>query len=82
MVTGNQLRLARFALRWSVQQLSENTGVPLRTVKRVEAEDGIPSTNASTIHILQAALETAGIEFIGTPDDGPGIRIYDGSPKS
>jgi len=76
MVTGNQLRIARFALRWSVQQLSENTGVPLRTVKRVEAEDGIPSTNATTIHTLQTALEDAGIEFIGTPDDAPGIRIH------
>ncbi len=76
MVTGNQLRIARFALRWSVQQLSENTGVPLRTVKRVEAEDGIPSTNATTIHTLQTALEAAGIEFIGTPDDAPGIRIH------
>jgi transcriptional regulator with XRE-family HTH domain len=75
MVTGNQLRIARFALRWSVQRLSDETGVPLRTVKRIEAEDSIPSTSASTVHTLQAALESAGIEFIGTPGDGPGIRI-------
>ena len=75
MVTGNQLRVARFALRWSVQRLSEQTGVPLRTVKRIEAEDSVPSTSASTVHILQAALEAAGIEFIGTPEDGPGVRI-------
>ena len=75
MVTGNQLRIARFALRWSVQRLSEETGVPLRTVKRIEAKDSIPSTSASTVHTLQTALEAAGIEFIGTPDDRPGIRI-------
>jgi hypothetical protein len=24
---------------------------------------------------VKAALETAGIEFIGTPDDSPGIRL-------
>ena len=30
MVTGNQLRIARFALRWSVQRLSDETGVPLQ----------------------------------------------------
>jgi hypothetical protein len=24
---------------------------------------------------IKMALEAAGIEFIGTPDDGPGIRI-------
>jgi transcriptional regulator with XRE-family HTH domain len=81
MVTGNQLRIARFALRWSVQRLSEETGVPLRTVKRVEADDGIPTTSASTVHTLQAALESAGIEFIGTPEDGPGIRIRTSPPK-
>jgi|TARA_B110000503_G_scaffold74162_1_gene114584 transcriptional regulator with XRE-family HTH domain len=79
MVTGNQIRIARFALRWSVQRLSEETGVPLRTVKRVEAEDRIPSTSASTVHTLQSALESAGIEFIGTPDDAPGVRIH--TPK-
>jgi transcriptional regulator with XRE-family HTH domain len=81
MVTGNQLRIARFALRWSVQRLSDETGVPLRTVKRIEAEDSIPSTSASTVHTLQAALESAGIEFIGSPDDGPGIRIRTSPPK-
>ena len=76
MVTGNQIRIARFALRWSVQRLSDETGVPLRTVKRVEADDSIPSTSASTVHTLQSALESAGIEFIGTPDDAPGVRIH------
>ena len=81
MVTGNQIRIARFALRWSVQRLSEKTGVPLRTVKRVEAEDSIPSTSASTVHTLQATLEAAGIEFIGTPEDGPGVRIRTSRPK-
>lgn len=24
---------------------------------------------------IRAALEAAGIEFVGTPDDGPGIRL-------
>jgi len=24
---------------------------------------------------VKMALEAAGIEFIGTPDDGPGIRV-------
>lgn len=25
---------------------------------------------------LKATLEAAGIEFIGTPEEGPGIRIH------
>jgi hypothetical protein len=34
------------------------------------------------LQALQKALEAAGIEFIGTPDDGPGIRIYSGRTKA
>ena len=30
---------------------------------------------ASTLLDVKAALEAAGIEFIGTPDDSPGIRL-------
>lgn len=79
MVTGNQIRIARFALRWSVQDLCDKTGVPLRTVKRIEAEDSVPAASARTVQVLQTCLEAAGIEFIGSPDDRPGIRI--GKPK-
>lgn len=75
MVTGNQIRIARFSLRWSVQDLSAKTGIPLRTLKRIEAYDGVPSTNAGTIQIIMDCLEAAGIEFIGSPADRPGIRI-------
>ena len=75
MVTGNQIRVARFALRWSIQLLSEKTGVSTRTLKRIEAEDGVPSASARTIENVRATLESGGIEFIGTPEDGPGIRI-------
>lgn len=76
MVTGNQIRIARFAVRWSVKELSEVSGVSVRTIKRIEATDGVPNSSASSIHSLRESLETAGIEFIGNPDDGPGVRIY------
>ena len=74
-VTGLQLRIGRFALRWSVEKLSSETGIPIRTIKRIEAADDLPSSSAMTVGQLQSALESGGIEFIGTPDDGPGIRI-------
>ena len=76
MVTGNQIRIARFALRWTVQDLCDRTGVSLRTLKRIEASDDVPASGASTLQVLQSCLEAAGIEFIGSPDDGPGIRIH------
>ena len=76
MVTGNQIRIARFALRWSVQDLSGKTNVPLRTLKRIEASDGVPGSNAATVQVITHCLEAAGIEFIGAPNDAPGIRIH------
>ena len=39
-------------------------------------EDGTPNSTAANLAALETALEAAGIEFIGTPDDGPGIRIH------
>lgn len=75
MVTGNQIRIARFSLRWSVHDLSAKTGIPLRTLKRIEACDGVPSANAGTVQIIMDCLKAAGIEFIGSPDDRPGIRV-------
>lgn len=80
MITGNQIRVARFALRWSLQDLSDKAEVPVRTLKRIEGCDGVPQSSAATIDRLQNYLEAAGIEFIGSPADRPGIRI--GTPPA
>jgi transcriptional regulator with XRE-family HTH domain len=74
MITGGQIRSARATLRWSVQQLAEKAGVSIQTIKRFEAAEGVPRSRTQTLLEIKAALETAGIEFIGTPEDGPGIR--------
>ena len=42
---------------------------------RLEQHDGVPPSRSSTLMDIRAALEAAGIEFVGTPDDGPGIRL-------
>ena len=75
MLTGLQIRSARFALRWSVDELAIRSKVSTSTIKRIETENGPPSATAANMAALQVSLETAGIEFIGTPDDGPGIRV-------
>ncbi len=59
--------------------LAEISGVNSKTIRRIEAADGLPDSTVKTITQIKSALEAAGIEFIGTPDDGPGIRIY--TPK-
>lgn len=75
-ITVQQLRSARAALRWSVEVLSAEAGVSVRTIKMVEAVDGEPVCKPATSRKLIAAFEAAGIEFIGTPEDGPGIRLH------
>lgn len=75
MMTSAQIRAGRAALGWTAQQLADAAGIASRTVLRVESNAGVPQTTTGTLAKIQAALEAAGIEFIGTPDDGPGIRI-------
>ena len=76
MLTGAQIRAARHGLRWSVVELATNSGVSVSTIKRIEVDDGVPSASARNLVAVKAAIEAAGIEFIGTPDDAPGIRIH------
>lgn len=76
MITSAQIRAARAAFGWTAAELAKEAGIGLRTVLRVEAEDGIPQTTTSTLTKIQNALEAAGIEFVGTPTDAPGIRLH------
>ena len=75
MITGGQIRAARAALKWSASTLSKKAGVAIQTIIRFEAVDGIPPSRSSTLQGVQAVLEAAGIEFIGSPTDRPGIRF-------
>ena len=76
MITAEQIRAARSAIGWSAEDLGKAAGIVRRTVVSIEKSVGIPSAHAQTLAKIQAALEAAGIEFIGTPDDGPGIRVH------
>ena len=75
MLTGQQIRMARSALKWSARELAERTGLAMKTIQRIEATDRTPSSFSSTLIDLKNCFEAAGIEFIGTPEDGPGVRI-------
>ncbi len=76
MLTSEQIRSARHALRWTVSELAEISKVSTSTIKRMEAEDGVPNSTQANISAIGSAFEAAGIEFIGSPDDAPGIRIH------
>lgn len=75
MITSDQIRAARSLLRWTGKELSEKSGVGFSTLMRIESEDGVPNAQVKTLELLRKTLEDAGIEFIGSPDDGPGVRL-------
>jgi len=41
---------------------------------RLESSAGTPAGNIRTFEAVQKAFEQAGIEFIGTPEAGAGVR--------
>lgn len=76
MITSNQIRAARALLGLTTAKLAELAGIGFTTLVRLESHDGVPSANVKTLDSVKRALEDAGIQFIGTPDDGPGVRLF------
>ena len=74
MITSDQIRAARALLRWSGKDLSERTGLGFSTLMRLETLEGVPGAQAKTLETIQKTLEEAGIEFIGSPENGAGVR--------
>ena len=75
MITSQQIRAARALLRITVAELAEMSEVGVATIKRIEAVNGIPPSHAKTLDQLFRSLSNAGVEFIGSPDDRPGVRL-------
>ena len=75
MITGPQIRSARAALGWSVQDLANRAAVATKTIMRMESGAGVPQSRTKTLLDVKAALEAGGIEFVGNPNDRPGIRL-------
>lgn len=76
MITSGQIKAARVLVGWTARDLAAKAEIGFSTLIRLESADGIPAGNIKTIDAVIKALEEAGIEFIGTPEDGPGVRYY------
>lgn len=75
MITSEQIRAARQLIRITADQLAKISGVGVATIRRFELMNGVPSGNARHVEVIQRALEEAGVEFVGSPDDRPGVRL-------
>jgi transcriptional regulator with XRE-family HTH domain len=82
LITSDQIRAARAMIRWSAADLASAAGIGSATIKRMEVMESVPSGNVKTLLALKAALEAAGVEFVGTPDDRPGVRLVGNSKNN
>ena len=74
MITSGQIKAARALLGLTVAELAKTAGIGFTTLVRLESSEGIPSGNVKTLTSVKTAIEKAGIEFIGSPADGAGVR--------
>ena len=75
MITGEQIRAARAMLKWTADDLAKKSQIGVATIRRLEAMNGLPSGQARILDAIQKTLEEGGVEFIGTPDHQPGVRL-------
>ena len=75
MITSEQIRAARQLIRITASDLAKRSGVGLATIRRYELMTGIPTGHAHSVDAIRVALEDAGVDFIGSPDDRPGVRL-------
>jgi len=71
-ITGAQVRMARAALKWTVQDLAARAAISKNTVTAVEAEQS--ETHATTLAAIERVLADEGVEFLSDPN-GVGVRL-------
>ena len=74
MITSAQIRAGRAMLNWSRKDLAEKSGLSFASMMRLESFEGVPSSNFKTLEAIKMTFEREGIEFIGTPESGAGVR--------
>jgi len=81
VITSAQIRAARGILNWSRKDLAERSGVSFASMMRLESFEGVPASNFKTLESVKQAFEKAGVEFLGSPEDGAGVRWRPGFKK-
>jgi len=75
MISSRQIKAARALLSWKGQDLADKSGVGIATLRRYEAQDGIPNANKFVISAIKDCLEEAGVVFSGDPVKSPGVLL-------
>ena len=75
MISSTQIKAARALLGWKGQDLADKSGVGVATLRRYEAQNGIPNANTFVLKAIKDCLEEAGIVFSGDPVKSPGVSL-------
>ncbi len=67
------MRAARAFLRWTAEDLAKAANIGVATVRRAEAEYGVPNMLPNNMIAIRRAFEATGIEF--TNGDAQGLRF-------
>jgi DNA-binding XRE family transcriptional regulator len=74
-LSSSQLRAARALIGWSAEDLSRQSAVSLRTIRRAELAGYDSSITLANALAIRRALEAAGIVFIEENGGGLGVRL-------
>jgi transcriptional regulator with XRE-family HTH domain len=70
MLTGMQIRLARAALRWRVDDLADASGISWARIQQMEREDDVPSAPEKHLKKVRKIFEEHGIVFLDQDKNG------------
>ena len=75
-LTSAQIRAARALIRWTAEDLAENSTVSVTTIRRAELRQNETVLTRVNDSVIRRALEDAGVEFIDeNGSGGPGVRL-------
>jgi hypothetical protein len=72
-LTSGQIKAARAFIGWTAADLSRESTVSIRTIRRAELDYTL-MTSANDL-CIRRAFEAAGVEFIDENGGGPGVRL-------
>jgi transcriptional regulator with XRE-family HTH domain len=84
MILAKQIRAARGMLDMSQLELSNETGISINTISKIEkSQESMEKSGMETINKIKKALESRGIKFLPSKEeDGKivtGIKLYSDS---
>lgn len=77
IITGRQIAAARSLLGMSQSVLAASARISIPTLKRMEASEGYATGMINNVTAVRSALESAGVLFIDSNGNGPGVRLRD-----